>query len=475
MIIRVDSRRPLRLLRGGIGASWHAISAGPRDGGAGSAWGGHPPAADEARWQEIYRHADWLGLNFVRVELEQKSYQPGRATFTWESEDLRALRRILDWCQSRGVDVILQQMWGNVEWNSYPEVDALHSAPFDLTAWAEGLAILVEKVVREWGYTCIQWICVNNEPECSFSWWQGHGLQPLKILPGLKAARAALDRRGIAVPLVGPDYTGLGWPVSNGRECLPCLGAVDLHTYLDDFRLMPVGAAEPDKQLKSWIDLANGAGLPFFFTEFGCMRYGWYTDSPAPGGYLANLANAEIILRGLRLGVEGFNRWSFINRGDLDGQWQLIDTWDAATDSLLPAFRPHPNAYWLFGLITRFFRKRSTLLATELEDAVIKGWHQYLLAEALLSADGHVSVFVLSHTEQPQPFELRLEGLDPVRTFHRYRVTEAVRNRTDGVRLDPEADWRLGAGQPALRDTAPGLSLTVYSTRHLRHDDLAAG
>jgi hypothetical protein len=30
----------------------------------------------------------------------------------------------------------------------------------------------------------------------------------------------------------------------------------------------------------------------------------------------------------MEAGVSAFNRWSFTNRGDLDGQWQLIRTWD---------------------------------------------------------------------------------------------------------------------------------------------------
>jgi len=36
-------------------------------------------------------------------------------------------------------------------------------------------------------------------------------------------------------------------------------------------------------------------------------------------------------VRGINAGVDGFNRWSFINRGDLDGQWQLLRTWQSET------------------------------------------------------------------------------------------------------------------------------------------------
>ena len=471
MKITVQSDKPVRTLRGGIGASWHAIAEGTRDGGAGSAWGGNPPASDGKRWNELYRLADWLGLNWMRIEVEQRSYQPERETFTWESEDMRALRRILDWCESRGADVMLQQMWGNVEWNAYPGVDALHSAPRDLDAYAEGMAALVAKVTREWGYTCVKWVCINNEPGCDFSWWQGHGRQPLKIAPGLKATRAALDRRGLTIPLAGPDYTGVSWNVAE-VDFDDWVGAYDLHSYLEEFRLMPPGMADADKKLKMWVDHANAKGKPLFLTEFGSMHYGWYTDSPAPGGYFASLKMVEIILRGLRMGVEAFSRWSFNNRGDLDGQWQLVDTWDRRCDALLPVFQPHPNAYWMYGLIARFFPKYSALLDTQV-DGVIKGWQQYLLTETLRSPSGEISVLVLCHTEEDQPVELELTGLSGRCTFHRYRITEAIRNRTEGVRLDPDAAYELTPGDSTIRDTAPGLSLTVYSSRHLPHEALA--
>jgi len=53
MKITVSLNQELQTLRGGIGASWHAISEGVRDGGAGSAWGGNPPASDSARWRRF--------------------------------------------------------------------------------------------------------------------------------------------------------------------------------------------------------------------------------------------------------------------------------------------------------------------------------------------------------------------------------------------------------------------------------------
>lgn len=123
--LNMDATTVTHIMRGGFGASWHAIEQpipveGDRSHG-GSAWGGNPPANDRRAWGQIYRHADWLGLDFVRVELEQRMFQPEKDRFTWDSAEMRILYPILDWCESRHADVFMQCMWGNVEWNSFPE------------------------------------------------------------------------------------------------------------------------------------------------------------------------------------------------------------------------------------------------------------------------------------------------------------------------------------------------------------------
>jgi len=462
MRITVQADKARYTMRGGIGASWHAIEHGERK-GAGSAWGGNPAPDDAAGWQQLYRHADWLGLNWIRAEIEQRSYEAQRGVFTWDSLDMQALYRILDYCQSRDVDVMLQQMWGNVEWNKYPDVDALHSAPHDVAVYAESLAKLVEHLVRTRGYTCVKWLCINNEPGFHFSWWQGYGKQPLSITPGLKATRAALDARGLNVPIVGPDYTGMGWATKD-IDFDDYIGAYDLHTYLEHFRLMPPGQSEGEKVMAEWVKYANARGKPFFLTEYGAMQFGWLGNHPGPGTYLASLKNLEIILRGLSAGVEAFNRWSFVNRGDLDGQWQLVDTWDTANDRLLQTFVPHANAYYFFGAIARFLRKYSTVLTTHV-DGVFDGWQQYVLSEAWRDADGHVTVVVLNTTEQDEPIELVLEGHDG-RPLFKYQLTEAIRNRRD-ARLDP------APVNGAINEIVPGFSVSVYSTRRIGHEELA--
>jgi hypothetical protein len=118
----------------------------------GSAWGANPPAEDTHAWRQIWRHADWLGLDFVRVELEQRMFEPEQGRFIWDAPEMRILYRILDWCQSRRADVFLQCMWGNVEWNAFPEfrgspVKRVPSGPYFMESFAGSLTALMQHLL----------------------------------------------------------------------------------------------------------------------------------------------------------------------------------------------------------------------------------------------------------------------------------------------------------------------------------------
>ena len=92
--VNVDLSNVEYTMKGGIGASWHAISKeialhnekysikarekNPR----GSGYGGNPPLSYTTAWDQLKNDARWLGLNFIRVEISQRMYEPERHTLT---------------------------------------------------------------------------------------------------------------------------------------------------------------------------------------------------------------------------------------------------------------------------------------------------------------------------------------------------------------------------------------------------------
>jgi len=472
--LKIDAGQPVRTMQGGIGASWHAIEAPIPGTNGGSGWGAYPPADDEAAWQSLYRHADWVGMNWCRVELEQRIYEPERRRFDWESPEMRILYRILDWAETRHAQVFLQQMWGNTTWNALPElrddpVKRVRSAPLSVDDFADGYAELIYHLVKVKCYTCIRWLSLNNEPVPDFSWWQGPDLKPLAPTPDFKKVRAALDQRGITLPISGPDWTDMP-PLEPAKiDFDQYIGAYDIHSYFADFD-KPGKSGEYSMtttiaRIGDWAAWAHQRNKPFFLSEIGSMAFGWGGSNPAPGGYEASLKNASLVVRAINAGADGFNRWSFVNRGDLDGQWQLLDTWDVKSSRLLTKFKPHPNAYTMWALLSRYTALNSQVLALHTEGGAVEGI-QRLVAAGLRSPKGKVTVLVVNEGMEDMSGTIEFDNLAGSLKLYRYRMTPSMRDRSD-VELKPEASFAVRPGRPAFEDNLPAQSITVYSTYKL--------
>jgi hypothetical protein len=472
--IRVDAERTVHTMASGIGASWHALSRqiplgnerythpAREENPRGSAHGGNPPVSDTRAWDQIEAHARWLGLDFFRVELDQRMYQPERDRFDWDNEEMQALYRILDACERLGADVFLQQMWRHVEWNAYPGVHPLISAPRSLEEHARGLATLVEHLVKEKGYRSIRWLSIANEPPGGTwgYWWEygdapaPEGLTP--ITPALAELRRELDARGLDLPLSAPDWTDLP-PFPEGRvDFDPFVGAYDIHTYqgLDD---------AGQETVARWAARAHERKKPFLLTEFGNMRLGWGGDDPGPASYAAVLSNAEVVIRGLNAGVDGLNRWSFTNRGDLDGQWQLLRTWDRARRAHLSEVAPEPVPYYGFALLTRFLAKGSRVVPVGLEASGPAA--EGLPATAVLSPGGRLTVLVLNSSDRVTAGTLDVHGA-PSEPLHLYRVEEDTLD--PAFRMEP---LRTVATDRPIELTFPARSVSVLTAFDLGHDD----
>ncbi len=468
--IQVDASRVVHAMRGGLGASWHALVhdvplanekydypvrfTSPR----GSAWGGNSPLGNEAAWADLYRHARWLGLSFLRVEIDQRLYEPGRGRFDFASDEMKVLLRILDWAEREGADVFLQQMWRHVEWNAFPGVHPLLSAPRSLEDHATGLATLLAHLTKTRGYTCIRWLSIANEPPGgTWGYWWSAGSWPCPTLAvALASVRSALDARGIGIPLSGPDWTDLPPFDARALDFDAHVGAYDIHTY----RGLNAGG---QKVLEGWVAHARSRERPFFVTEFGNMAHGWGGDHPGPRSFPALLSNAEVVIRGLRAGVDALNRWSFVNRGDLDGQWQIVRTWDPKARTHLERVTPEPVPYFGFGLLTRFFARHSSVIDTRVE--VDRSRADDLLAVAVKSPRGRLTAFILNQGSDPVEASIDFEGTSD-RLFL-YQVEE--KDLVEGTTLVPKERFPPSSTPRML--ALPARSLSVLTAFDLGPED----
>jgi hypothetical protein len=427
-------------MRGGAGASWHSMihdiplenekydypvrHINPR----GSAFAGNPPLSDTAAWNQLYDHASWLGLNFLRVELSMHMYEPQRNAFDWENDEMQALYRILDWCESAGADVFLQQMWGHVAWNAFPGVHPLLSSPRSVDDFANGIAALLKHLTRTRNYTCIKYFCMVNEPPGGpwGYWWSSGSHEGPSITDAWRKLDETFKKEGIEVLISGPDWTSLPPVDPEKLKFEEHLGALDVHSYN--------GIHHNEQSVQTvadWVEFARLKKKPFFITEIGNMSLGWGTDNKGPKSFKAALSNASDVAVCLNLGVDGFNRWSFTNRGDMDGQWQLVKTYDIGTKTYTRNVTPEPEAYYGYAMVTRFMGKYASVLATR-SNQDIDG----VFYAAYKNGDGAIVILVVNNQAEPVDMDVQVEANSESQPFYLYQVTEKIVNEP-GFKLDP--------------------------------------
>ena len=465
--ITINASQNIHTMKGGMGASWHVITdvmplnnekykykvreVSP----LGSSYGGNPPASDTIAWNQIKNHASWLGLNFIRVELTQRTYEPELNKFDWDNKEMQALYHILDWCENNGADVFLQQMSGFVEWNSYPGVHPLISAPRNLDDFANGIATLIEHLTKTKGYTCIKYFCMTNEPPGGpWGYWWDYGDESGSINDAWKRLKEEFDNRKITIPISGPDWTSMPLFEEEKLTMAKYFGAIDIHSYdgVTD---------EGEANLKKWADWAHRQNKPFFLTEYGNMKLGWGSDDPNQKSFEAALSNANDVIRAFRAGTDGVNRWSFTNRGDLDGQWQLIHTFNRQNKSYLKEINPEPEAYFGFGIISRFLSKYSSVVSctSSQPDSIA-------MPVALLSPSGELSIFILNKSDKDQTLNLKINNL-PKKVMNVYQVSKETVAKP-GFELNAISNFKSGSSEILF---LPAHSITTVSSFLLKNNE----
>ena len=165
--------------------------------------------------------------------------------------------------------------------------------------------------------------------------------------------------------------------------------------------------------------------------------------------------------RGLNAGIDGFNRWSFLNRGDLDGQWQLVRTWNPITWDYYTEVAPEPVPYYSYGILTRFTAKHSEVLDTQADE-------QQIVAAALRSGKGQITIYVLNKSDAHHKVSVSLAGLQTTLTLQRYQVTEPAMSQPD-FRMEPQRSAEVSPAKAVLDEVLPPKSITVFSTFKLSH------
>lgn len=440
--------QPNYLVKWHFGTNVHAIieSNSVKNGGLlGSSYGGIPVPEDTESWDKIFRHLDWFGFNWIRLGYEHNDIQPERGRYPWRDQSLSKeqtdnynnILKYLDWAQSNNVDVLLQEMAQATDWNCIPGENIGHSAPADLEAWADGYVSFVKYLTQERGYSCITMLNISNEPDNPWGWWNGR-----RIEEGYHIVRQKLDEAGIDISLAGPEYMSDGSYTANWEECKPYIDIFESHNYDDSHNNMIAFRPIADPAYPTiWGEYAGGDN----------RDYDW------------NIKQAKWQVGGYNNGIDGFARWNFLNRNDIDGNFSYILTWDVEKKELIRgSFQKQPNLYHIDGLISRLVARNSHVLTSCCSEAD-------LIPCAFRSQNGNYALDLVSQLPKTSSVSVTFQDLKENIVLYKYEITQDDKDVYD-VELNTHKVFDLSPENPTFTDSVEPWSLVVYSTFQLSDD-----
>jgi hypothetical protein len=450
----------------------------------GSAWGATPEASDDKAWSKIFSYMDWLGMDYTRLNVEHRMFEPEKGKYSFDNREMMVLYKYLDYFEKNGVTVQLQEMYPNVKWLAYNKLQSdavgiIKSGPSDIEAWSDGIIALLKHLLVDKKYTCIQYLGIANEPHHGWSWWkEADGRTSQSIIPALTLLRSKIQKEKIPVLLTGPEEMFYFWEVKDSQEKYTKL--VDAFTYHE---YMTINDWWDNRESKDWnptlklftepvktaVKIAHDNIKPFFFSEHGTMQFGLTRDDRGPSMHAAMLKDVEFAVRYSNLGVDGFSRWSLLNRNNLDGQWGFIETFDRKTMKLLDPekYLPKENTFYGYGMLTRFIYRKSSVVKSEITYYYPEDSISALHVAAYVSPEKtHTTIVVVNDKQETFNTTIAVQGKDNYKTWYKYRFSYNQRNRND-IQINPLQEIK----GKKIEDKIPGLSITVYSTKKLLQGD----
>ncbi|MDR0714235.1 MAG: formylglycine-generating enzyme family protein [Bacteroidales bacterium] len=337
-----------------------------------------PRGASEADWKTVERRIAQMGIERFRVMAMSNWFEPendnnnpaviNRNNLTFQSEEMKSLYRLLDLAQANNVRVTVV-LW-SVE-NSFQPKNDEKRVNFD--EWCESFSILMQHLLLDKKYTCIEAITPLNEPNSQIS------IDDYIVLCKKLDARFRKDniRQRLLFNLSDNTYDA-----EFLRRCTEELaGIADLfNSHCYDF-----GPATPnsdmlrwEKRNKGWTDVA---GKPHFVGEFGSNQMIGYTRQKDMDSFERGVFLTRTTLNFLNGGATGVSYWCLFDQyygSSADEDMMQCGLWRFKKDSYVrnahirDDYAPRPQ-YYAYSLLTRFIRSGAEIYPMDLKDDFIAG------------------------------------------------------------------------------------------------------
>ena len=479
----------------GAGVQWSAYPHADSDG---SDWG---LLMTEEKWDELYERVDYLKPRFMRV-MDQANWRyfqgldkNGRPVLDFENQETHALYKILDFCQERGIIVMIGE-WG-VPGHKHDIGDpSVYLDGVDDPRWYDMIGQWLDYLLNVKGYDCIRYYDIINEPNGSWSCVEGNFEEWCTAVRNLHAElvkRNLDDRIGICGPGSVPNadtkkyrdrWRGYEWLQLAGKEVGDMLTAYNTHAYYPHLAVRAGNAAEY-MHFATDIPVAHDSGKPFFLGEIGLKavkdggefaaeherlrkldEYASQDSNMYIYQYFYGLDMVSAAIQSFNAGVDAVAAWDVDDAmhtkndcGDIHqlkkwGFWNILGT-ELMNDPAEEEIRPW---YWAWSWLGRYLLPGSGIL--ELPELSSEGC-QVLVAKL---PDGGYTVFSVNTSDKDA--DIRLVCRDDVAPVKMnglvYNEKYAGNERPYEVSGETVADFAEG-----FRIDLPAKTLKVFTTLDL--------
>ena len=380
--------------------------------GGGVQWSAYPHAdtddsewgflMTDEKWDELYRRVDYIRPHFIRV-MDQANWRyfkgldmSGKPVLDFENQQTKALFKILDFCQERGITVMIGE-WGVPGHCHDKNNPSVFLEGVNDMRWYEMIGEWIDYLINIKEYDCIKYYDIINEPNGSWSCVSGNFDEWATAVRNLHAEfekRGLADKIGICGPGSVPNanvpeykdkWPGYKWMDLAHDEVGDILTAYNTHAYYPHFAVRDGKAADYMFFSKD-VAIAHNDGKPFFLGEIGLKAvkdggefakeherrraadgHASYDSNMYVYEYFYGLDMASAAIQSINAGVDAFAAWDVDDAmhtkndlGNLDeikkwGFWNILAT-ELFNNPADENIRPW---YWAWSWICRYLPERS--------------------------------------------------------------------------------------------------------------------
>jgi len=384
-----------------------------------------------------------MRLPVTRIFVPWETWNPSAdyKTFSWESDEMKSLYKTLDLYQETGAKVILVT------------VDWMKDSPWrNASLSAKAVLGLLEHLVKEKGYSCIQFWTLTNEPELTYGWMRKVSFDNYIQIHLL--VKKGLERKKLAVKIIASDEVeSREWFDSSVRSLnkIADIFSSHLYVYPRQIKQIPGFFRERIENIKE----ASGPNrhIPFFLCEFGFRGSDFSAcTNNLTEDYKYGLYVADLCVEALNSGVSAVSLWCLHRIRLIDeinpegGKMMRIGLWAYKDEN----WRPFP-VFYLYRLFTKYIKPESRVLKVNiLFSASLKA--------ACVEHDNHYSLFVVNPTGKEERF--LVEGIKPHKDFYKYLYNKPKSSPGKGTFFITEKQIRF---DDYLKDSIPPMSVILYT------------